>query len=147
MKYAVNQPIWHVEIGKYKELPKYSCQKDGIKIENLEILGVSKYKVALNDDWFTTVDNDDRENYRKDRSVYRYIDDINVRINTNNSLLGDGIFISLYSSKKPTKKLLNKMVVQASLEIDKNYGFLYKGAVSEIQNIVDNYEADDNFPQ
>ncbi len=145
MKYSVNQPIWHVEIKKYRELPKYSYQKDGIKIEDLEILGISKYKVVLNDDWFTTVDNDDRENYRKDRSCYRYIDDINVRINTNNSLMGDGIFISLYSSKKPNKKLLNKMVAQASVEIDKNYGFLYKGAVSEIQNIVDNYETENNF--
>jgi hypothetical protein len=35
MKYSVNQPIWHVEIKKYKESPKYySYQKDGIKIEN-----------------------------------------------------------------------------------------------------------------
>jgi len=140
MKYTVNQPIWHIEIKKYKESPKYSYQKDGITIENLEILGVSKYKVVLNDAWFTTVDNDDRESYRKDRSCYRYIDDINVRISTNNSLLGDGIFISLYSTKEPTKKLLNKMVAQASVEIDKNYGFLYRGAVNEVQDIVNNYD-------
>ncbi len=69
MKYSVNQPIWHVEIKKYRELPKYSYQKDGIKIEDLEILGISKYKVVLNDDWFTTVDNDDRENYRNCEQV------------------------------------------------------------------------------
>lgn len=146
MKYTINQPIWHIEIKKYKDIPSYySYKKDGIEIENLEILGVSKYKVVLNDDWFTTVDNDDKEKYRKDRSIYRYIDDINVRISTNNSILGDGVFISLYSTKEPTKKLLNKMVAQASIEIDKNYGFLYRGAVNEIQNIVDSYETENNL--
>lgn len=146
MKYTVNQPIWNIEINKYREVPdQYSYRKDGITIENLKILGISKYKVVLNNDWFTTVDNDDREKYRKDKSIYRYLDEISVRINTNNSILGDGIFISLYSTKEPTKKLLNKMVAQASLEIDKRYSFLYKGVVNEIQDIVDNYTPENNL--
>lgn len=138
MKYTENQPIWHIEIKKYKDYSIY--YKDGLTVENLKVLGVSKYRVVLNDEWFTTLDNDDREGYRKDRSVYRYIDDINVRINTNCPILGEGVFISLYSTKEPTKKLLNKMVAQASSEINKNYGFLLRGAVDEIQSIVDDFK-------
>lgn len=140
-KYTVNQPVWQINIRKHKNAPNtYSIRQDGIEIEDLAILGVSKYKVVLNDDWFTTVDNDDRENYRKDKSCYSYLDEISVNIRTNNSLLGDGIFISLYSTKKPDKKLLKKMVTKASVEIDKNYGFLYRGVTDELYGIVESYD-------
>lgn len=140
-KYTVSQPVWEINIRKHKDSPsKYSIRQDGVEINDLAVLGVSEYKVVLNDNWFTTLDNDGRENYRKDRTYKSYIDDISVNIRTNNSILGDGIFISLYSTKKPDKKLLKKMVAKASVEIDKNYGFLYRVAMDELYDVVDNYE-------
>src|SRR6478736_2290221 len=141
MKYKVDQPIWHIKINKYKE-PKswYSCREDGLNIKELKILGISPYKIVLNNAWFTTVDNDDRENYRKDRKYNSYIDEISVNIRVSSYPLEEGVFIDLYSTKPPTKKILDKMVARASVEIDNKYGFLMKSVVNELWEIVDRYE-------
>ena len=137
-KYKAGQPIWKIKITK-NSIPK-SYQKDGVNIEELKIIGVSKYKVVLNDDWFTTFDNDTIDGYRKDRSIYSYIDDIKVSIRTNNNILGDGVFVTLYSSKKPTKRVLNKMYGAVVSKIDNDYGFLFNGAKDEIYSLIENFE-------
>src|SRR5690349_3091064 len=125
MKYKVNQKVWCIKINKCKNTPsKWDVRQDGLKIEEFKILGVSKYKIVLNNEWFTTIDNDDREGFKKDRDYQIYLDEVSVNISTNNSILGDGIFITLYSTKEPTQKILDKMVAKAANEIDKKYGFL-----------------------
>lgn len=137
MKYSVKQKVWEIKINKFsKPRSTYSTRQDGITINELEILGVSKYKVVLNNDWFTTVTNDSAEGYKKDRSYNTYLNDVSVNIRTNNHILDDGVFISLYSTVKPTDKLLNKMVAKASLEINKQYGFLFGGIVDELYDMV-----------
>lgn len=139
MKYTVDQKIWQIEINKHSTLPsKYSVRQDGVKIKELKILGISPYKIVLNNDWFTTVDNDDREGYRKDFRYNSYLDEISVNIRTNDSLLGDGVFIKLYSTKEPNNRILKKMVAKASTEINKKYGFLFGGIVDELYSMVEN---------
>ena len=141
MKYTAKQKVWEIKINKFsKPRSTYSTRQDGITINELEILGVSKYKVVLNNDWFTTITNDSVEGHKKDRSYNTYLNDISVDIRTNNHILDDGIFISLYSTIKPTDKLLNKMVAKASLEINKQYGFLFGGVVDELYDMVNSAE-------
>ena len=141
MKYTAKQKVWEIKINKFsKPRSTYSIRQDGITINELEILGVSEYKVVLNNDWFTTVTNDSAEGYKKDRSYNTYLNDVSVNIRTNNHILDDGIFISLYSTIKPTDKLLNKMVAKASLEINKQYGFLFGGVVDELYDMVNSAE-------
>lgn len=142
MKYKVDQTIWHIKIDKYKDPNPYnfSYRESGIKVKELKILGISEHKIVFNDSYFTTVANDDKEGYRKDRSLYGYLDDISVNIRVSNHILGDGVFISLYSTKKPAKKLLDKMVARASVEIDDKYGFLMKSVVNELWEIIDDYK-------
>lgn len=138
-KYKVNQKIWKIEINKNSVTPSsYSLRQDGVNIEELKILGVSKYKIVLNDNWFTILDNDDRENYKK-QTYYSYFDNINVSIRTTGSPLGDGVFITLYSTEEPNEKLLKKMVAKAAKKIDKEYGFLFNGIIDELYNITENY--------
>lgn len=139
-KYKVNQKIWKIEIDKNSVTPSsYSSRQDGINVEELKILGVSKYKIVLSDDWFTTLDNDDRENYKKEKH-YSYLDDINVSIRTGGSIFGNGVFITLYSTEEPDGKLLDKMVAKAAKKIEKEeYGFLFNGIIDELYNITDNY--------
>jgi hypothetical protein len=138
-KYKVGQKIWYIEINKFQIEPsQWSSKQNGVSVENLEILGVSKYKIVLNDDWFTTLDNDDRENYKKEKH-YSYLDDTIVSVRTGGSLMGDGVFIRLYSTKEPDEKLLNKMVAKAANKIEKEYGFLFNGIIDELYNTVNNY--------
>lgn len=137
MEYTIKQKVWEIKISKFsKPRQKYSICQDGIVIKELEILGVSSYKVVLNNDWFTTITNDSIEGYKKDRSYNTYLNDISVNIRTNNHILDDGIFISLYSTVNPSNKLLKKMVAKASLEINKQYGFLFGGIVDELYDMV-----------
>jgi hypothetical protein len=139
-KYKVGQKIWTIEINKFQIEPsEWSNRQNGVSVENLEILGVSKYKIVLNDDWFTTLDNDDRENYKKEK-YNSYFDDITVSIRTGGSIFGDGVFIKLYSTKEPDEKLLNKMVAKAANKIEKEYGFLFNGIINELYNIINNYD-------
>lgn len=139
MKYKLDQKIWKIEINKHSKSPsKYSTRQDGISIEEYKILGISTYKIVLNDDWFTVLENDDRECYRRELKHYTYLDEASVNIRTNDNLLGDGIFITLYSTKKPSVNILNKMVSNASIEIDKRYGFLFNGVVEELYSMVKN---------
>lgn len=138
-KYKIGQKIWHVEIKKYKNEPsKYSVNQNGIFIEEMSILGVSKYKICLNNSWFTTLDNEDREGYRKDRKYNKYIDDISVNVRTRDSILGGGVFADVYSTKKPTKNLSEKMYGAISAEIKKEFGFLANG--DDIWKMIKNYE-------
>lgn len=138
-EYKVSQKIWHIEINKFFEKPSsWSHRQNGIKIEELEIIGISKYRLCLNNDFFTTLDYE-REGQRKDRSIYSYPDDINISIRTNDSILGDGVFTSLYSTKKPTKKLLERMAAATSVEIKKKFSFL-RGASDDIYEMVDEFE-------
>jgi hypothetical protein len=139
-KYKVKQKIWKITISKYKnEHSKYSLHQDGIKVEELKILGISPFKIVLDDNWFTTLDNDDREGYRKDRSLYTYIDDISVSIRTS-GFLEPGVVTRLYSTKLPDKKLLSKMVRETEKEINKEYGFLFGGVIREFNKFVEDYE-------
>lgn len=138
-KYKVKQKVWKITISKYKEdHSKYSVFQDGIQVQELQIIGISPYKIVLNNDFFTVLENDDREGYRKDKKYYTYLDEVSVSIRTS-GFLEPGVVTTLYSTKSPDKKLLNKMVRETEKEINKEYGFLFGGVVKEFNKFVENY--------
>jgi GTP cyclohydrolase II len=135
----VNQKVWKVEINLYnKEEKEYSWQtrKNGVVIEELKILGISEYKVVLNNKWFTTLD----VLSGKKETHETYLDDIGVYIRTNDDCLGDGVFAYVYSTEKPSATLLSKMQNKISDKIDKDYGFLFSGVKDRVKELVSNYE-------
>ena len=138
-KYKVKQKVWKVTIAKYKnEQSKYSIYKDGINIEEQQILGISPYKIVLSNDFFTVLENDNREGYRKDKKYYTYLDEVSVSIRTS-GFLEPGVVTTLYSTKSPDKKLLSKMVRETEKEINKEYGFLFGGVIREFNKFVEDY--------
>ena len=139
-KYKVKQKVWKVTIAKYKnEQSKYSIYKDGINIEEQQILGISPYKIVLSNDFFTVLENDNREGYRKDKKYYTYLDEVSVSIRTS-GFLEPGVVTTLYSTKSPDKKLLSKMVRETEKEINKEYGFLFGGVIREFNKFVEDYD-------
>jgi len=137
MSYKVNQKIYYIQINNAAKERSY--RPNGVVIEELKIIGVSRVKICLNNEWFTTLDVV-QEGRRKDRTIYSYTDDVKTSVRTRNDILDDGVFISLYSTKKPTKKTLEKMVASASNTIDKDFGFLFKGAKDELYNLIDEFK-------
>ena len=139
VKLKVNQPVWHIKINNPIKEGDYIFNKRGIVIEELKIIGISDYKICLNNDYFTCIDFC-KDGEKKDRSYKKYINDVDVSIRTEKSVLGGGVFISLFSTLKPTKQTLKKMVSKASVKIDKEYGFLFNEAKEELYGLVDNYK-------
>lgn len=135
MENEVNQPIWAIEINKAVDAKSY--RPNGIIVKEYKIIGISKYRICINDDWFTTFSYT-KEGERKDRSIYSYLNDISVNIRVKNSILGDGIFITLHSTKKPTKATFKKMVAAACVKIDNEYGFLFKSAKDDLWEMIEN---------
>jgi len=133
----VNQKIWHIEINN--AVCERSYRPNGVRIKELKIIGISEYKICINTDWFTTMDVV-KEGQRKDRSYKSYLDDVSTSIRTADSILDEGVFLSLYSTKKPNKKMLQKMVASAANEINKKYGFLLRGVKNELYDLVDDYK-------
>lgn len=136
--YKIKQKVWDIKISKHKNpQPYYSVRKDGVEIKETEILGISEYKIVLNDVYFTTVDIDNKD--RKNRKYYRYLDDISVDVRVS-GILEPGVFISLYSTKQPDKKLLQKMVKEAKKVINREYGFLFGNVIGELNQFVEEWK-------
>jgi len=138
MKESVNQKVWEITVNKVINA-KSDLYKNGVTINEYKIIGISKYKVCINSDWFRTFDYKREKKQRRD-SHETYLNDISVRIKTKEDYFGNGVFITMYSTKKPTKVILNKMVSIAAIKIDEEYGFLFNGAKDELYDIVSNYE-------
>jgi hypothetical protein len=135
----VNQKIWKVEINFFSEdksKSPFRTRNEGVIITELKILGISKYKIVLDNDYFTTLDvpNGEKEKWET------YLDDIRVNIRTKEDVLGNGVFAFVYSTEKPSTTLLNKMCKEIAKQIDKEYGFLFNGVKATIQELVSNYE-------
>ena len=137
MELQVNQKVWKIQINKVINA-KSDLYKNGVTINEHKIIGKSEYKICINTDHFTTF------NYVKDggkKDKYGdYIDTVCISIKTKEDYFGNGIFSTLYSTKKPSKPILKRIVREISLKIDKEYGFLFNGFKSELDNFVNNYK-------
>jgi len=132
----IGQAVWQIEINKAVDEKSY--RPNGIVIEKTKIIGISKFQICIQSDWFEKFYI--KEEGKRRSSHENYLNDINVNIRTNQSILGDGVFVSMTSTKKPTKRLLKKMVAKANNEIDKRYGFLMGTIKDELYNFADNYK-------
>lgn len=128
--------VWHIEIKKANEPKSYS--PNGIFINEHSIIGISKYKICINNDWFSTFNH--AEPNKKKESYNSYLNDIKVIIRTNDRLFDNGIFIDLYTTSKPTKATLNKMVATACVQIKKEYGWIFNGIDDDLCSLVDDFK-------
>jgi len=130
------QTIYKVEIKKFAKETNHD--KSGVYVEQLRIIGISDVKVCLDDRWFTSLDVP-RNGKKEKGSIYHYMNDINVRICVNH-ILSDGVFATLHSSKKPTKKTLQKMFAAIESKIDREYSFMFYSVKSEIIEMIDAFD-------
>ena len=138
MENKVNDPVWEIRIIKYSNPNEYSYRDNGVLIKKHKIIGISQYKICVNTDWFETFYYKNKGERRS--SCETYLNDVLVHIRTNNSILGDGVFATLYSTKKPTSRTLKKMMGKVSNDIDKNYGWLFSGVKDELWSMVETYD-------
>lgn len=132
----LNQKVWHIEISKYHN-PKTSYHKDGIVVKQQKVIGISAYKICVDSEWFHTFAHNVKG--KKKESYNSYLNNISVSIRTSDHILGDGVFIDLWTTKKPTDATLSKMVAKAANEINNRYGFIMAGAKDALYLMAQNH--------
>lgn len=135
MQYKVGQKVWCIELRKATEPKSYF--PNGIKVTEHEIIGISSCKICVNTDWFTTFSF--LEKGERKQSYNQYLNDISVNIRTNDNLLGNGVFAILYTTKKPTKETINKIITECCVKIDRDYGWLIGSAKEELYEMADSF--------
>lgn len=135
--YEVGQKIWKIQISKYRNNLS-NTKEDFVKVEEMNILGISKYKVVFDNDLFTSLDNDRTEGYKKYKNN-SYINDISVNIRVNEYPFDDGIFISSYSTIPPNEEVLKCMVRFAEKEINETSGCLLGEMIEGLNKLVEDY--------
>lgn len=141
MGHSVGQKVWKININKNKDSPnRWSLRQDGVHVEELTILGISKHKIVLDNDFFTTLDVV-KTDQKIDVTHYNYLDREIISIVPNSSLFSEGIFCTLYSTKPPDKKLLNSLANKIGKKVYKDYGYLFGGAIEELKTLIKKYDA------
>lgn len=140
MEYKVDQPVWEIRINKPSAPSRYETKwdKEGITVVSYKILGISELKICLNDNWFTTFSH--LEKGKRRESYHSYLNDISVNIKTKQDFFSNGVFTSMYSTKKPSKVIINKMVGEACRVIDKEYGFLMGSIKGELHELAESFK-------
>ena len=136
MKLELNQTIYEINIDK--AVLEKSYRKNGIKILEHKIIGINTWRLCINDVYFSKFDVKQKGQRRETYNTY--IEDTRVTIRVGDSILGDGIFVKLHTTKKPTKATLKKMVAKAVIDIDSKYGFLFGGVKYELYDFVEQHK-------
>lgn len=129
--------VWEISINKVVGA-KSDLYKNGINIEEFEIIGVSNTRICINSDYFTTFYI--KEKNERKSSWKNFLNEVSVKVETEEDYFGKGVFIKMYSTKKPTKSILNKMLKNAYSVIDSKYGFLFTGYKTELNNAVNSFK-------
>lgn len=131
----VGQPVWCIEINY--PMKEDSFKRKEIIVKEYSVLGISEYNICLNNDWFDRFDRV-RQGGRKE-SYCNYLDDVNVSIRTGDHILKDGVFVSLSTTSKPTKRTFNKMMRKYREKVLKEYSFLFDGLDVKIEGMIDSF--------
>ena len=126
----IGQKVWEIEINLPFDGIGDSLHKQGIFIGELEIVYQTDWKIAISDDWISTLYR--REKGKKKESYCSYLDDLSVSVKTKETYFSNGIFAKVYSTKEPTEALLNSFKKEIKQQVLKEYSFLHN--IDELLN-------------
>lgn len=138
----INQTVYHIELNIRDDNSLYnqtSLNPHGLFVSKLKIVYQSKFKIALNNEWITCLDRE-RINVRKD-DYHHYLEDISVRIISNERYFANGIFASMYTLNDPSKQI-NKIKKSIQNKINKDYGFL---RFCNIEQVIDSFNLENKL--
>ena len=119
----IGQKIWQIKINLPFDGKGDSLYEHGIFIEEFSIVYQTEYKIALSNDWISTLDR--KEKGKKKESYQHYLDDLSVSVKTKETYFSNGIFAKIYSTKEPTEALISYLKRELKQSVEKEYSFLY----------------------
>jgi len=137
----VGQTVCEIRINMPTREPRFSSEKEGIFIKELEIVYQTERKIALSDEWITCLDRQEKD--KKQESYNLYLENIAVSIKTKETaIFTNGIFAHCYTLEDP-HRLIDKIQKTIIKTVEKEYGFLSNidiaGTIKNMQKFV-NYE-------
>ena len=123
IKTEIGQKIWEIRINLPFNGVGDSLYKHGIFVDELSIVYQTGYKLALSDEWITTLYR--KEKGKKKESYCTYLDDLSVSVKTKETYFSNGIFAKIYSTKEPTEALISALKRELKQNVEKEYSFLY----------------------
>ena len=127
--FKVGQKLWEVKINNPKSGKSLGLYDEGCFVKEHKIIGISPYKICVDTPFFQT--------FSLNKSTHdTMIDEVTVRIATNETFFPNGIFVTVFSSKKPTDSLFKKMISEATKKVSEKYGFLFGNVEVELNEIV-----------
>ena len=123
IKTEIGQKIWEIRINLPFNGVGDSLYKHGIFVDELSIVYQTGYKLALSDEWITTLYR--KEKGKKKESYCTYLDDLSVSVKTKETYFSNGIFAKIYSTKEPTEALISALKRELKQNVKKEYSFLY----------------------
>lgn len=126
------QTVYYIQVNIRSTDSKYNSSGvylEGIFIEELKIVHQTNKKIALSDEYITTLDR--KNEGEKHESYKHYLEDISVNIVTKETFFPNGIFTHCYSLENP-EKCIAKMKHKIINKINADYGFLRFANVEEI---------------
>jgi len=120
----IGQKVYEINIGIRADGSKCQCtsyHRDGIFIEEHQIVFQSPYKIALNDDYITILDR--QELGKKGESYNYFLEKCSVSIITKENYFPNGIFgklLTIGNVEKGIAKLKRKIISETNAQ----YGFL-----------------------
>lgn len=96
--------------------------KEGVFIDDLKIVHQTENKIALSDNWITTID---RQMDEERKSEHRnYFEDISVCIKTRETYFPNGVFATIYTLGN-SGEAIEKLTAAMQRKVNKDYGFMF----------------------
>ena len=127
----IGQSVYYIEVNILEDLTKPSIYKEGIIIEPLKIVHQTSKKIALSDDYITTLDIP--ENGKKE-PCSTYLNEIYIRIESDETYWSNGLFCKVYSLDN-SGATIDKILLDIAKKVKAKYGFLYNGIGEKLNKL------------
>ena len=127
----IGQSVYRIDVNVLEDNIKPSIYKEGIIIEPLRIVHQTSKKIALSDDHITTLDIMENE-LRVPCSTY--INDMYMRIETNDTYFSNGLFCRVYTLDN-SRNTIDGILKDISKQVKAKYGFLYNGIGEKLNKL------------
>ena len=127
----IGQSVYRIEVNILEDLTKPSIYKEGIIIEPLKIVHQTSKKIALSDDYITTLDIP--ENGKKE-PCSMYLNEIYIRIESDEAYWSNGLFCKVYSLDN-SGATIDKILLDIAKKVKAKYGFLYNGIGEKLNKL------------
>jgi len=125
------QTVYKIEVNVLEDKTKPTIYKEGIIIEPLKIVYQTGKKIAISDKYITTLDIPEND---KKEPFYTYLNEIYVRVESDNAYWSNGMFCKVYALDN-SGVTIDRILLDIAKKVKDKYGFLYDGISNKLNKL------------